>query len=136
MSIFTRFWFALKNNMNNPDVVTITIQIGNSDDKLTQKDWHDYVNDIDNALYNTFNHIKVHFSGGSEASKPWQNYCWVLCTATHHFKAYKQKLYNALGRIIREFNQDSIAITVGDTEFIPPIICKYPDIYNPKANND
>lgn len=91
---------------------TITIQIGNSDDKLTQKEWSEFVCEMLNAI-----HIfskEIHFGGGSASFEEWQNYAWV-------FVATKDQIKNLKARIkpIREFyRQDSVAWTEGETDFI------------------
>jgi len=54
-------------------VKTVVIQIGNSDDKLTQLEWAKFVNDIKHLVNN---HAKeVHFFGGSSNWENWQNTC-------------------------------------------------------------
>lgn len=98
---------------------TITIQIGNSDDKLTQAHWCSYVRDVENAIKTAFGRKpEVHFTGGSAADKPWQNYCWVFDIPAKDLVASLQVARGVLARIAAEFNQDSIAMTVGKTEFV------------------
>ena len=89
---------------------TVTIQIGNSDDKLSQQSWADYVSDVHRFLYGQ----TIHFSGGSESDKPWQNYCWVIeCD-----DFYVSIMEGGLNKLRTFHKQDSIAFTVGDTKFI------------------
>jgi hypothetical protein len=89
---------------------TIVIQIGNSDDKLTQKEWSYFVTRVSNTL-DTLG-AEVHFSGGSAAIAPWQNYCWVVGMSS------ADDLRRRLANMAKTYNQDSIALTIGDTEFI------------------
>ena len=103
-------------------IKTITIQIGNSDNKLTQQEWSNFILDINNLIYlsiittsNPFSHRQpVYFTGGSEQSKPWQNYCWVFNTDQHVLN----KIIPSLEEIKKTYRQDSIALTIGETRFI------------------
>ena len=90
---------------------TATIQIGNSDDKLTQGEWAKYVRDVDTVLRR---HAVIHFFGGSPNWYPWQNVAWVVV-------ADLEILAKAQARIIeirKKYNQDSVAWTQSDTVFI------------------
>lgn len=91
---------------------TVTIIIGNSDDKLTQARWSDFVNSIALRIGELAHH--VHFAGGSGNSAPWQNSGWVF-----EIKEWqREKLKAELAPIGKEFGQDSIAWIEGDTQFI------------------
>jgi hypothetical protein len=91
---------------------TITVQIGNTDNKLTQKEWSEFVCEISSAI-----HIfvkEVHFGGGSASWEEWQNYAWVFIVTNDRVKMIKDKI-----KAIREFyRQDSVAWTEGETLFI------------------
>lgn len=98
-------------------IKTITIQIGNSDNKLTQQEWSQFILDVNNLIYTNINlsiNASVYFSGGSESSKPWQNYCWVFNTDQHILN----KIISSLEEIRKAYRQDSIALTTGETRFI------------------
>ena len=56
--------------------MTVVVQIGNSDDKLSQREWSEYVGDIQRVVGRWSE--EIHFSGGSSFGAPWQNACWVL----------------------------------------------------------
>lgn len=89
---------------------TLIIQIGNSDDKLSQKEWSEYISDVANVLYNW---STIHFFGTSIGTAPWQNACWVV---EPNVTAEIQK---RLTVIRKTYKQDSIAFTVATkTEFI------------------
>ena len=93
-------------------MTTATIQIGNSDNKLTQQEWSGYWA----AMELEITHIATerHFSAGSPCECPWQNYCWVVLIEETNIPA----LHNRL-RVVRErFRQDSVAVTVGETQFV------------------
>jgi hypothetical protein len=91
---------------------TATLQIGNSDDKLTQKEWSDYVNEISKTL--EYRKIAIHFSGGSVNWAQWQNYAWVIALNEEAIS----ELLSQLCLIRKKYRQDSVAWTEGDTEFI------------------
>lgn len=89
---------------------TVCIQIGNSDDKLSQAQWASFVKDVSDLLHTT--KVKLHFSGASSSVARWQNACWV-------FEITGQTdLRLALHRIGRTYRQDSIAWLEGYTQFV------------------
>ena len=91
---------------------TVVIQIGNSDDKLSQREWSGYVNDVGEAVDQY--QYAVHFSGGPSTSAYWQNYCWVLVVRDEDMVKFFERL-----QVLRKcFKQDSIAVTIGDTQFM------------------
>ena len=100
---------------------TITLQIGNTDNKLTQQEWSRFVNSVDNYLNVSMQHyIKIHFSGGSNNSSPYQNFCWVFEKTNDEIEDYvldtiKKQISNYAKE---EYKQDSIAWTEGVTEFV------------------
>lgn len=89
----------------------ITVGIGNSDNKLTQKEWSMFVSEISCAI-----HIfakEIHFRGGSSSIEEWQNYAWVF-VINNKIEILKNRI-----TAIREFyRQDSVAWTEGETVFI------------------
>lgn len=89
-------------------MTTAIIQIGNTDNKLTQQEWSEFVHKI-SILMNPF---KVHFRGGSAPDAPWQNYCWVFETD------WRFDVKESLKELSHAYKQDSIAYTTGETEFL------------------
>ena len=94
-------------------MITVTIQIGNSDDKLSQGDWNRYVATMQSII----DHIAhdIQFSGGSSNWLPWQNYCWVITVSS---QGNITQLNENSERVRKRFNQDSVAVTTGTTEFV------------------
>ena len=92
---------------------TVVIQIGNSDNKLTQSEWADFCDHVTKAI--NVGGFVVHFSGGSAWNSPWQNACWVIETQEESIRNLRSYLSIV---VKRKYNQDSIAFTIGDTEFI------------------
>lgn len=91
---------------------TVTIQIGNTDDKLTQRQWHSYVERMNHFIYQ---HAKrCHFFGGCSNWEEWQNVAWVVTVEPHKLEVMK----DAVRECRREFGQDSAAWTDGDTLFV------------------
>jgi len=92
---------------------TITICIGNSDDKLGQSKWADYIRHINEALW--VNHTEIQFSGFSAPEAKWQNAAWVCVI---HSEEQLANIKKRLTTIRQQYNQDSIAIVEGVTEFL------------------
>lgn len=95
-------------------MTTITVQIGNSDDKLTQKEWSDFVAETGKALITRTG--LIHFHSCSHGGAQWQNAAWVATISSSPL-GY---LRGDLAALAKKFRQDSIALTVGDTEFLKP----------------
>lgn len=93
-------------------LLTAVVQIGNSDDKLSQAEWSQYVADVDKLVQHEA--VQVHFSGASPANAAWQNWCWVLEADSSALAG----LRTWLPHYAREYRQDSIALTVGETVLV------------------
>lgn len=93
--------------------ITATILIGNSDDKLSQRQWSDFVADIHKIV--EFFSTDIHFFGAPPSFVQWQNAAIV-------FETNDEKeiilLKRSLVSIKKKYNQDSIALVVGQTEYI------------------
>ena len=76
---------------------TVTIQIGNSDDKLTQTRWHAFVAEIEQTC--TCVMEKMHFNGGSPSSARWQNHCFVIEVSMKEQEWYLDDLRRRLGTL-------------------------------------
>ena len=91
---------------------TISIQIGNSDDKLPQSYWSRFCDEIIGAIrhYAT----EIHFSGYSLPNATWQNAAFIF--------VIDESLISELSEcvvIIRDnYGQDSVAWTEGETRLI------------------
>lgn len=91
---------------------TVSVQIGNSDNKLTQRRWSEFIKQFKDIMHEW---CSVHFCGGSHPDVVYQNYCIV--GETHDVKTLK----NNLSKLCEFYDQDSIAYTEGDVEFIKEI---------------
>lgn len=91
---------------------TICVQIGNSDDKLSQLAWSNFVNETSDIIAEHCQN--VYFSGGSVHYMPWQNAAFVFDCDDKSITVLKEKLTQLRAR----FKQDSIAWLEGETQFI------------------
>lgn len=95
-----------------PKIKTITVQIGNSDNKLTQEEWVYYIEQVDREMH--LHAWEIHFFGFSNPQSKYQNACWVMNVHEDVLFSLKQELRS----IGHTFRQDSIAWTEGVTEFL------------------
>lgn len=91
--------------------MTITIQAGNTDNKLTQQQWAEYVSALDKVITEWAD--EVHFMGGPANWMPWQNVCWVVNVDAEERVG---DLRMAVIMVREHFKQDGIAWTEGTTE--------------------
>ncbi len=91
---------------------TVTIQIGNSDNKLTQQEWSDFVAKVRFDI--RASGVRVHFFGGSANYEPWQNVAWVVEGSDESLATLKVWVEERR----KVFRQDSAAWTSGQTEFV------------------
>ncbi len=91
---------------------TVTIQIGNSDDKLAQGIWAGLVAATADAI--VASGVEVHFHGAPPNWTAWQNVAWVVVGNEEQLLALKKEV----GRLRRIYEQNSAAWTEGKTEFI------------------
>lgn len=94
--------------------MTLAILIGNSDDKLTQKNWVRYVQDVGICVARFS--MTIHHHGHSNTVSIWQNACWVFEFDAPGAKVDDMK--ELLRKIAKRFKQDSIALVEGKTEFL------------------
>ena len=91
-------------------MTTNIVQIGNTDNKLTQRQWSEFCNEIQYAI--EMNATEVHFTGFSNPNTPWQNACFVFnLEKTDNLKA-------SIFEIRNRYKQDAVAWTEGTTQFI------------------
>lgn len=91
---------------------TITLQIGNSDDKLSQREWSIFCKLIDKQVQSQA--FAVHFSGYSMPDAPWQNACWVFEMEEDIIEHFQRDI-----RITRQiYRQDSVAWIEGQALFV------------------
>jgi hypothetical protein len=95
-------------------VKTATIQIGNSDGKLDQREWSGFASQA-GSIINSWGST-THFAGAAPATSRWQNACWVIEIPDEDVEGLKGSLAN----LAKVWRQDSIALTLGETEMVGP----------------
>lgn len=96
-----------------PPQATVHIAIGNSDDKLTQADWAEFVRHVDNAVRGASG--VVHGAWHSLPNAQWQNAAWAFQSIGG---ASRVALRKALADLAVRYRQDTIAWNESITEFI------------------
>jgi hypothetical protein len=91
---------------------TVTLQIGNSDNKLPQVVWSRYIREMRNLVKSYAG--QVFFQGGSPWDAPWQNACWVFSCD----ELYLEELKDQVAACRQAYRQESVAMLVGITEFV------------------
>ncbi len=102
----------------------VSFAIGNSDDKLSQAGWAEFVAEthvaVDTAIEGAG---QIHFAGYSPPAAPWQNAVWVIDLGpdADEAKCARGALRAQLAQLAGRFKQDSIAWwEAGEAEMIPP----------------
>lgn len=96
--------------------MTVTIQIGNTDNKLTQAEWSAFVKLVGDYIerYVEDRAAEIHFFASSAGHAPWQNAAWIVAITDEHEAAMRADISTAR----RRFRQDSAAWTTGETAFV------------------
>ncbi|RTK96549.1 MAG: hypothetical protein EKK64_03705 [Neisseriaceae bacterium] len=94
------------------DKITVIVLIGNSDNKLTQKEWHYYASDVRTIIW--IFEKETHFIGSTEPFSEYQSGCFVFVIE----KEQLEELKNRLTLCKQRHNQNFIAMIVGNTQFI------------------
>lgn len=95
-------------------IKTICLQIGNSDDKLSQAKWSEFVKRVQ-ELIDTYK-CQIWFFGGCAPTAPWQNACWVFSVGWD--EEFKANFMRELTRLRIAYYQDSVAVMEGVTQFV------------------
>jgi hypothetical protein len=94
--------------------ITVYVSTGNSDDKLSQKEWADFLFEVDHSVQG--HAAEVHGQWFSSPRSPWQNACWCLEIGPEAGASLRR----SLARHAARFRQDSIAWAEAQTMFIGP----------------
>lgn len=95
-----------------PVLFTVSILIGNSDNRLTQTEWNQFVRCMASALES--NCLNIHFSGGPEGWSSRQNFCWVV----EMLPSDVPRVRDLVRDIRKEYGQDSAAFVIGKSEML------------------
>jgi hypothetical protein len=93
--------------------MNVVVSIGNTDNKLTQKEWSDFVAEVNEEIERR--EVQVHFFGGSPNWTPWQNVAWIL---EINDVALAQRFLGEVQRIRAKYRQDSAWVLVGKGEMV------------------
>ena len=93
-------------------MATVAIQIGNTDNKLTQSEWAEFCQELRGLIREHAS--EIFFQGGSTWDAPLQNACWVCEVEPAHLEPLKAAIKPCRER----FRQDAVAFTLGNTEFV------------------
>jgi hypothetical protein len=101
-------------------VTTIVIAIGNSDDKLTQREWAELIQHFEDWIdyYQESVPFTVHGRWFSAPDAPWQNAAWSIAWPDDQITIVRS-FKRALRDVLAKYRQDTMAWTTGNTELIP-----------------
>lgn len=92
---------------------TIIVQIGNTDNKLSQQDWAKFCNEIHLGIMSLSG--EIHFSAPSVGWADWQNSAWIFSVEDHIVEFIKLSFIS----IRKKYLQDSLAWMIcNEAEFI------------------
>lgn len=83
--------------------MTVYVSIGNSDDRLTQREWSEFIAEVNTAIKESA--AEFHGKWTSLPHAPWQNACWCIEPQASSVGVLRRRLAD-LGR---RYRQDSIA---------------------------
>lgn len=92
---------------------TIAVLIGNSDDRLARARWAGYMGAVHSAVF--LHSTAIHYSGCSNPTDPWENAAWIAIVSGRQ----RRQLERELRRIAATYEQDSVALVVGDSILLP-----------------
>lgn len=97
---------------------TAVIMIGNSDDKLTQREWADFVSNVDTWTNNWTRmpdwDAKIHGRWFSAPDNPYQNAAWCI----EINEAVLHHVYRILAGLALTYRQDSIAVVTNQPHLV------------------
>lgn len=96
------------------DVYSVVVAIGNSDDRLPQRDWSAFWDGVDIAVRKLATH--VYGSWLSPGAAEFQNAAWAFDVRLGDDLALRRRLR----ALARTYGQDSVAWLAGRTEFLAP----------------
>ena len=94
---------------------TTHVAIGNTDDRLSQLRWHEFVGAVDTAVRRHGEPIYGFWV--SPSAEPYQNAAWAFQPRT---VADRDALRAELARVAGDFDQDSVAWNESETELLRP----------------
>lgn len=104
------------------NATAIVIAIGNSDDKLTQREWAELIEEFEGWVdfYQEGVRFTLHGRWFSAPDAPWQNAAWSIAWPDDELAAIRS-FKQDLRRVLAKYRQDTMAWTTGNTELIPAL---------------
>lgn len=84
----------------------VYISIGNSDDKLSQREWAKFIANVETVIVEYA--VDMHGNWYSQSDSPYQNACWCI-QAPSDFPSLMTAFQDELMATAKEYRQDSIA---------------------------
>jgi hypothetical protein len=101
-----------------PEPLIVHVAIGNSDNKLTQRQWFNFHHDTHRAIESAAS--EIHGAWVSPSTSPYQNAGWAFLVIDD---GYRNRLRGWLSELAEQYEQDSIAWNESATELItPPLV--------------
>ena len=95
--------------------MNVYIGIGNTDNKLTQQEWVQFIESVESVVEG----MPLHGAWFSRPDAPWQNACWLM-DISQNSPVYIADMKARLSMLAQRYKQDSIAWAEAETEFLPP----------------
>lgn len=92
--------------------LTHVVSIGNSDDKLSQAEWHNFYHEVYDLVYAYAK--STYFTGTTGPTEIWQSATFVFEPWDGDENLFKSRL----SEVLVTYRQDSAALVVGSTEFV------------------
>lgn len=89
----------------------ITVSIGNTDNRLSQVEWHEFVTEMDAAIGAKG---KIHFFGDSPNWMPWQNVAWIVEIKPENVEGLLANIKDVRAKYL----QDSAFVMLADGMFV------------------
>jgi len=91
---------------------TVVIQIGNTDNKLSQQTWARFCVDVGSIVKAYAN--EIHFAGGPSTDSSYQNMAFIFTCDENHLIGLRSVLRNCRAA----YSQDSIAYMEGNINLV------------------
>ncbi len=101
---------------------TVHVAIGNSDNKLTQRQWFNFHHDTHRAIEAAA--IEIYGAWVSPSASPYQNAGWAFQLQEGDY--WRDRLRSWLSELAEQYGQDSIAWNESATELIKPPLLDSP----------
>jgi hypothetical protein len=95
-------------------IVNMVVSVGNTDNKLSQVEWHEFTYAIDERIRQ---YGKVHFFGGPPNWMKWQNVAWIVEVDDGSWEKVNS-LRSEITEIRKKYNQESVFVMLGEGLFI------------------